>query len=127
MKSLKYVVIDNCIMVLTFYILPKKVLRYLLANKSNKNLVIEQTCLSVLPHQGSDEPILLQVSVQECGVFVREEQNPSVFQSGHSRRQHRASERLHGGWTCHSPRRGGLFSTGTESLWVTVTWKKNYF
>lgn len=32
-------------------------------------------------NQGTDEPILLQVSVQERGVLVREEQDPAVLQS----------------------------------------------
>lgn len=49
------------------------------------------------PHQGADEPVLLQVSVQECGVLIREEQDPAVLPSGYTRGHHRATERLHGG------------------------------
>lgn len=48
-------------------------------------------------HQGADEPVLLQVSVQERGVLIREKQDPAVLQSGYTRGQHRATERLYGG------------------------------
>lgn len=83
--------------------------------KENRfNIRLMETLTFNLHQQGTDEPVLLQVSVQECGVLIREEQDPTVFQSGHTRRQHRASERLYGGWTCHSSRRRGLLSTGRE-------------
>lgn len=63
----------------------------------NKTGIRFRETLHFTLHQGTDEPVLLQVSVQECGVLVREEQDPTVLQSGYGRWQYRASERLYGG------------------------------
>lgn len=81
--------------------------------KENRQLnVIFMATGTFTSHQGADEPILLQVSVQECGVLIRKEQDPAVLQSGYSRRQHRAAQGLYGGWTYHSSCWRGFLSAG---------------
>lgn len=72
-------------------------MKHLLSSSLKRKLNKYIGPLAFTVHQGTDEPVLLQVPVQECGVLIREEQNPTVLQSGYSRRQHGASERLHGG------------------------------